>query len=328
MGERASVSAWHSQLGHPALKVVRQVLSSFQLLVSTNKSYSPCSACLGSKSTQLPFPTSTTRVTAPLHLIFSDVWGPALVYSRNGFRYCVSFLDAFSRYTWVYPISCKRDVLPVFIKFHIYVEHYFESKIKIVQSDWDGEYRSLNKYLTEQGINHRHSCPHTHQQNGAIERKHRHIVEIGLVLLSHAHLPNSFWDDAFINAACLINRLPTKLLQHKTPFEVLFQSLPDYSSLHVFGCACWPNLHPYNSNKLMPCSKECIFLGYSPSHKGYKCLHVSSSRIYISRDVIFNESLFHSTIVSLSTTLPSHSDTITCPIAVITKSMFGVEFEK
>jgi hypothetical protein len=320
MGERASVSAWHSRLGHPALKVVRQVLSSFQLPVSTNKSYSPCSACLGSKSTQLPFPTSTTRVTAPLHLIFSDVWGPAPMYSRNGFRYYVSFLDAFSRYTWVYPISCKSDVLPVFKKFQIYVERYFESKIKVVQSDWGGEYRSLNKYLTEQGINHRLSCPHTHQQNGAIERKHRHIVETGLALLSHAHLPQSFWDDAFITAAYLINRLPTKLLQHKTPFEVLFQSLPDYSSLRVFGCACWPNLRPYNSNKLMPRSKECIFLGYSPSHKGYKCLHVSSSRIYISRDVIFNESFFPSAVVSPSTTLPSHSDTITFPTTMITKS--------
>jgi hypothetical protein len=163
MGERASVSTWHSWLNHPALKVVRRVLSSFQLPVSTNKSYSPCSVYLGSKSTQLPFPTSTTCVTAPLHLIFSDVWGLALVHSINGFRYYVSFLDAFSRCTWVYSISCKSDVLLVFKKFQIYVERYFESKIKIVQSHWGGEYRSLNKYLTEQGINHRLSCPYTHQ---------------------------------------------------------------------------------------------------------------------------------------------------------------------
>jgi hypothetical protein len=60
------------------------------------------------------------------------------VYSRNGFRYYVSFLDAFSHYTWVYPVSCKSDILPVFLKNH--VERYFESKIKIVQSDWGGEY--------------------------------------------------------------------------------------------------------------------------------------------------------------------------------------------
>jgi hypothetical protein len=37
MGERVSVFTWHSQLGHPTLKVVRQVLSSFQLPISINK---------------------------------------------------------------------------------------------------------------------------------------------------------------------------------------------------------------------------------------------------------------------------------------------------
>lgn len=36
---------------------------------------------------------------------------------------------------------------------------------------------------------------------------------------------------------------------------------------------------------------KCVFLGYSESHKGYQCLS-SSGRIYISRDVIFNENEF------------------------------------
>ena len=39
-------------------------------------------------------------------------------------------------------------------------------------------------------------------------------------------------------------------------------------------------------------SIRCVFLGYSPLHKGYKCLHHISSRIYISRDVIFEEIAF------------------------------------
>jgi hypothetical protein len=316
VGERVSMSQWHSRMGHPAFKVVRQVLNSFQLPLSSNKNSFPCSACLSSKSTQLPFPSSSTRVTSPLQLIFSDVWGPAPVYSRNGFRYYVSFLDAFSRYTWVYPISCKSDVLSIFKKFQVYVERYFESKIKALQSDWGGEYRSLNKYLSDQGINHRLSSPHTHQQNGAIERKHRHIVETGLALLSHAHLSSSFWDDAFITACYLINRMPTSLLQNQSPFEKLFKSQPNYSFLRVFGCACWPNLRPYNSNKLQPRSLECIFLGYSPLHKGYKCFHVSSSRVYISRDVIFNENHFPSANVNVSPPLKNsdNNDSLTYPL--------------
>ncbi len=94
--------------------------------------------------------------------------------------------------------------------------------------------------------------------------------------------------------------MPTPLLKNNSPFAVLFNSQPDYSSLRVFGCACWPNLRPYTSNKLQPRSMECIFLGCSPIHKGYKCYHVSSSRIYISRDVVFNENHFPYTVVSNS----------------------------
>lgn len=49
---------------------------------------------------------------------------------------------------------------------------------------------------------------------------------------------------------------------------------------------------PYNERKLQYCSKQCVFLGYSMMHKGYRCLHVSTGRIYISRDVIFDENFF------------------------------------
>ncbi|MCH87925.1 retrovirus-related Pol polyprotein from transposon TNT 1-94, partial [Trifolium medium] len=50
------------------------------------------------------------------------------------------------------------------------------------------------------------TCPHTHHQNGSVERKHRHVVETGLTLLAQAHLPLKFWDYAFMTATYLINR--------------------------------------------------------------------------------------------------------------------------
>jgi hypothetical protein len=125
-----------------------------------------------------------------------------------------------------------------------------------------------------------------------VERKHRHIVETGLALLSHAHVPLHHWDDAFQTACYLINRLPTPTLNNSSPYVTLFQSSPDYTLLRVFGCACWPNLRPYNSHKLQPHSTQCVFLGYSLHHKGYKCLNIKSGRLYISRDVVFEESIF------------------------------------
>jgi histone deacetylase 1/2 len=39
-------------------------------------------------------------------------------------------------------------------------------------------------------------------------------------------------------------------------------------------------------------SKTSIFIGYSIGHRGYKCLVVSTGKIYVSRHVVFDESLF------------------------------------
>lgn len=117
-------------------------------------------------------------------------------------------------------------------------------------------------------------------------------MELGLTLLSHASLPIKFWDHAaFLTAVYLINRLPTVSLDGDVPYSVLFKQKPDYHFLKVFGCSCFPFLHPYNKNKLDFRSQECLFLGYSTSHKGYKCLS-SNGRLYISKDVLFNEHKF------------------------------------
>lgn len=91
-----------------------------------------------------------------------------------------------------------------------------------MQTDWGGEYQRLHSFFVNIGITHHVSCPHTHQQNGIVERKHRHIVEVGLSLLAYASMPLRFWDEAFASAVFLINRTPTKLLDHVSPLEVLY----------------------------------------------------------------------------------------------------------
>ena len=59
----------------------------------------------------------------------------------------------------------------------------------------------------------------------------------------------------------------------------------------IFGCACFQYLQPYNKHKLAFRTSKCLFLGYSPFHKGYRCLH-SSGRIYVARSVNFDENCF------------------------------------
>jgi histone deacetylase 1/2 len=161
-----------------------------------------------------------------------------------------------------------------------------------MQKDWGGEYQRLNSFFQRIGITHHVSCPHAHQQNGSAERKHHHIVEVGLSLLAHASMPLKFWDEAFVTEVHLINRLPSRVIDQETPFQRLFATDHDYGALRVFGCAYWPNLRPYNTKKLAFGSMQCVFLGYRPLHKGYKCLEIKSGQVYISRDVIFHEMQF------------------------------------
>jgi len=110
-------------------------------------------------------------------------------------------------------------------------------------------------------------------------------------MLSQASMSLEYWDHAVTSSVYLINRLPSSAIQNEGPFQKLFHKLPDYKFLKFFGCACFPLLRPYNQHKLQPRSRECVFLGYSLSHKGYKCL-AADGRIYVSKDDVFNELKF------------------------------------
>lgn len=189
-------------------------------------------------------------------------------------------------------LKSRADVYRVFLEFQVHVERLLNHKIICMQTDWGGEYEKFNSFFRQLGIEHHVSCPHIHQQNSSAERKHRHVVDVGLTLLAHASMPLRFWDEAFLTACFLINRLPTRTINNTTPLERLFGKAPDYNFLRTFGSACWPCLRPYNERKLQFRSKRCVFLGYSMMHKGYRCLHVSFGRVYISRDVIFDENTF------------------------------------
>jgi hypothetical protein len=108
----------------------------------------------------------------------------------------------------------------------------------------------------------------------------------------HVHIPTQYWTDIFESVTFVINRLPSAAISFESPFQRLFKRLPDYQFFKILGCKCYPYTRPYSPHKLSPRSKTCVFLGYSSVYKGYKCLDLSTNRIYVSRHVIFDETAF------------------------------------
>lgn len=258
LGEWTTIVQWHHRLGHPTMRLVSQILCTKCLPFIPSQPDFFCSTCPLAKCWQLLFKSSVNRSLGPLQLIFVDVWGLHPLIYHEMVSVIISFVDDYSRYTWFYPLASKGDTTSIFLRFQPYVERLFNTTIKSIQSDWGGEFRPLTRVLNSQGISHLLSCPHTHQQNDVIERKHCHIVKTGLALLATTFLPYKFWADAFQTVAYLINFLPSPSLKNKSPHFLLYNKEPDYFFHKVFGSECWPTLWPYNNHKINFCLPPCL----------------------------------------------------------------------
>ncbi|KAI0493314.1 hypothetical protein KFK09_027591 [Dendrobium nobile] len=107
---------WHRRLGHPSIQTLRLITKSHNDIVISTK-LNNCNSCKMAKSHRLHKPPSQTTSTSPFFLVHSDVWGPFPVVSPTGFRYYVSFIDDFTKVTWIFPLVYKSEVFTKFLDF-------------------------------------------------------------------------------------------------------------------------------------------------------------------------------------------------------------------
>lgn len=103
---------YHRRLGHPAFPILEKMYPEVYRKVDTEGLV--CDACELGKHTRGSYASSGGRSSCSFELIHSDVWGPCPTTALNGFRYFVTFIDCFSRVTWLYLMKNKSDVFSCF----------------------------------------------------------------------------------------------------------------------------------------------------------------------------------------------------------------------
>ena len=121
----------------------------------------------------------------------------------------------------------------------------------------------------------------------------RTLVQSARSMIAHAGSSNIFWAEPISPAAYVRNRLPTTALKEReTPYERWYGRKPDMSHFRVFGCMAYARVPDCERKKLDAKSKKIRFVGYRLTSMGYRLFDETNRKVYIRRDVEFNESDF------------------------------------
>lgn len=174
------------------------------------------------------------------------------------------------------------------------VENGAERKIKTFRTDRGGEFmpHEFKNYSEEAGIIRHHTAPYTPQQNGVVERRNRTMMEMARSFLKEMKLPAMFWGEAVRHSVYVLNRLPTRALTGVTPYEAWSEKgrKPDVGYIKVFSCTAHMRVPSKGINKMADRSICVVNLGKEPGSKAFRLYDPKEKRIYVSKDVVFEES--------------------------------------
>ncbi|GAA0169212.1 hypothetical protein LIER_40720 [Lithospermum erythrorhizon] len=224
------------------------------------------------------------------------VWHLSLGHVSQGvMRHCKQFQSINSCddvYLDVYDVN---EVSNTYIVHHsiVMVKNQFSKSVKYIRTDNGAEFGSVDfkQLLSKEGIIHQKSCPYTPQQNGVVERKYPHLLQVERSLMFQSGLPKVFWSASILTATYIINRVSTLVLDRLSPFEILFSMAPSYDNLRVFGSLCYAsNILPHKT-KFDIRAFLVVFIGYPSNQKGYRVYNFTETNEIISRDMIFHEAI-------------------------------------
>jgi hypothetical protein len=170
-GAEKEIVLLHYRLGHVSFESLSKLYP--DMVKKVDKSRLVCDACELGKYIRSTYSSIGLCSCESFILIHYNVWGPCSVTSMSGVRWFVTFINCYTRMTWIYMLKHKSEVLQCFQDFHKLVSNQFNAKVQIICTDNGTEYvnNEFMSYTSDHGIIHQTTCPSTPPQNGVPERK-------------------------------------------------------------------------------------------------------------------------------------------------------------
>ena len=165
-----------------------------------------------------------------------DLCGPINPPSNSQIRYFISFINDFSRKTWIYFVLEKSEAFHQFKAFKAFVEKQTRLFIKCLRTDRGGEYNSIafKEVCKAHGIKRQLTTAFTPQQNGVAERKNRAVMNMVRAALLVKEVPKAFWPDAVQWVNHILNRSPTLIVKDMTPEKAWSERKPSIEHFRIF----------------------------------------------------------------------------------------------
>ncbi|GKV24493.1 hypothetical protein SLEP1_g34100 [Rubroshorea leprosula] len=238
---------WHCRFGHlyfGGLKALQQKKMVNDLPHFDSPS-EICEICMVSKQHRDSFlKDKSWRAKQVLDLVHSDLCGLINPTSNGGKQYFITFVDDYSRKTWVYFLQTKSEALAAFKNFKVLAENEVGRSVKVLRTDHGGEFNSKEfvDFCESNGIKRQLTAALTPQQNGVCERRNCTNMNMVRSLMSKSSLPKEFWPEAVNWSVHILNRSPTSPLPDLTPEEAWSGRRPAIDYLRIFGCMAYAHV--------------------------------------------------------------------------------------
>ncbi|CAI7844068.1 unnamed protein product [Closterium sp. NIES-54] len=270
----------HHRLGHPSLP----------------RPAPTCVPCVEGRQHAAPHSSSFPLTKAPLQTLHMDVWGPARIRGQGQECYFLLVVDDYTRYTTVFPLRSKSDVIEVLIDWihgaRRQLRKSFGSDLPVLRlhSDRGGEFSSdlLRAFCRAEGIRQTFTLPATPQENGIAECRIGMVMDVACTSMIHAAAPHFLWPFAVQYTAHHINLQPRVSLPETTPTLRWTWKVGDASAFRVWGSRAF--VRDTSADNLSSRAVPCVFLGFPPDAPGWQFYHPTSRRVLSSHYVTFDES--------------------------------------